>query len=295
MTDLVRADLAADVQLHRMAREIAAVTGIVGVTLGGSRARGTHRADSDVDLGLYRRGAVDLTALQECADRWSLTPAPVTAPGGWGPWVDGGAWLRVPLGINAPHWPSAGALGDDETAVPVDWIHRDLDRVHTQWQRAQHGEFAFHEQPGHPLGFLDVAYVGELATAHVLADSEGLLAELRSRLSYPPALSEALVGAAWQASFLVDGAVKTLSRPDLTWLSLCLTKAFALCAHALHARNQEWVTTEKGLVPAAGRLRGAPPRFAERCAIILSQLNSDPEELTSTLALARTLVAEATQ
>lgn len=284
-------DVFGDGLLQEMASDIASVRGIVGVTLGGSRARGTHRPDSDVDLGLYRRGTVDLTALQACADRWSLTPAPVTAPGGWGPWVDGGAWLRVAL-PDRTELPDRTAPTAVPTPVAVDWIHRDLDRVHAQWERAQRGEFAFHEQPGHPLGFLDVAYVGELATSRTLADNHGELAELRRSMSYPPALAEALDAAAWQAGFLIDGAAKTLSRPDLTWLSLCLAKAFALCAHALHARNHVWVTNEKGLVPAAGRLPDAPPEFAERCGAALSGLTNDPAGLASALASAKLLVAE---
>ena len=64
----------------------------------------------------------------------------VTDPGAWGPWVDGGAWLRI-----------------DDTAV--DWIYRNVDRVRVRvcWQQAQAqaGRFAFHAQVGHPLGWPD--------------------------------------------------------------------------------------------------------------------------------------------
>ena len=47
-----------------LAAELAAVPGVVGVAFGGSRARGTHRPDSDWDLGLYYRPPLDVAALQ---------------------------------------------------------------------------------------------------------------------------------------------------------------------------------------------------------------------------------------
>ena len=42
-------------RLREVGGRLAEVGGVVAVMLGGSRARGTHRADSDVDLGLYYR------------------------------------------------------------------------------------------------------------------------------------------------------------------------------------------------------------------------------------------------
>jgi predicted nucleotidyltransferase len=70
------------------------VAGVVGVTLGGSRARGDADAASDVDLGVYYRDGLDLAAVRRLAA--DLDPAAtVSGRGGWGPWVDGGAWLVV--------------------------------------------------------------------------------------------------------------------------------------------------------------------------------------------------------
>ena len=83
----------------------------------------------------------------------------VTAPGAWGPWVDGGAWLRI-----------------DGTAV--DWLYRDLDRVRACWRDAQDGRFAFHAQVGHPLGVPDFAYAGELGL-----DVERFTDDLRGHVS----------------------------------------------------------------------------------------------------------------
>ena len=60
------ADLAA------IAGRLVGVGGVVGVLLGGSRARGTHHPDSDVDLGVYYRPPLDVGG----SPRW-----PASSPG----------------------------------------------------------------------------------------------------------------------------------------------------------------------------------------------------------------------
>ena len=97
-------------EITRIAHRLQEADGVVAVALGGSGARGTHRPDSDVDLGLYYRAPLDTEALRRLASELSGDTVEVTEPGGWGPWVNGGAWLTV-------------------ESTPVDWIYRDLDHV----------------------------------------------------------------------------------------------------------------------------------------------------------------------
>lgn len=171
-----------------MAERLVRVPGVVGVALGGSRARGEHRPDSDWDLGVYYRGRLDLAALRTLAG----PDVEVAGPGGWGPWVDGGAWLTV-----------------DGTAV--DWILRDLDRVGRVWADCREGRYEVGIQAGHPLGFWSPCYAGELALGQVLADPSGELTRLRATMAvYPEALRTALTGATWEAEFL------TAERPRAT-------------------------------------------------------------------------------
>src|SRR5215510_12076175 len=87
-----------DASLAELGERLSSVGGVVAVVLGGSRARGTHRPDSDIDLGLYYRGGLDVAALQELAGQETDEPVGVTAPGGWGPWAQ---WSHKRLLSNA--------------------------------------------------------------------------------------------------------------------------------------------------------------------------------------------------
>src|SRR6478735_6184702 len=262
-----------DETLRRMVDELTGVHGVLGVVLGGSRARGDALPTSDVDLGVYYEGTPDTAGLSRLASRWSGRDVTVGEPGSWGPWVDAGGWLEV-------------------EGTAVDWILRDVDRVAAQTDRARRGEFAFHAQAGHPLGFLDVSYAGELATGVVLADPSGRLASLRRDVTaYPHALRDAVVGALWEADFLLGAAGKGVARADTTYVALALAQAILLCAHALHADAGRWVTNEKGLVPAMAMLPAAPERFSRDAALALGALGTTEESLAAAIETATRLVA----
>lgn len=251
------------------------VDGVVGVVMGGSRARGEHVAESDVDLGLYYRLPLDTKALAGAAREVAGAGSEVTELGEWGPWVDGGAWLDV-------------------EGTAVDWLYRDLDRVRECWRKALQGRSEFHAQVGHPLGVPDFAYVGELALARVLADPSGRLQELQTESAvYPPALSESVVvSSLWEADFSIGIARKAVSRADATYVAGCLFRAVLLCAHALHARSGRWLINEKGAVTAAGLLACAPADFAQRAHGVIAELRQRPDRLRAAIDAANDLLGE---
>ncbi|CAI9406403.1 nucleotidyltransferase domain-containing protein [Aestuariimicrobium sp. T2.26MG-19.2B] len=235
-----------------MAQQIGEVPGVVGVTVGGSRARGDAVEGSDVDLGIVHDGTLDRERLNALVAQWSSTEAAVGEPGSWGPWVDSGAWLTV----------------DDS---PVDWIVRDLTRIDLAWQRAEQGAGTFHPQPGHPFGFWEPSYCGELALALVMKDTEGELVARQQRFaSLPPALRETMVNRLWEADFDVDLAAKGVRRDDRVFVSLTCAHALLICAHAIHAVDDRWATNEKGLVAAAAGLPHAPTDLASRASAVLA-------------------------
>ncbi|MFI7573311.1 nucleotidyltransferase domain-containing protein [Micromonospora sp. NPDC049497] len=254
---------------------LCAVGGVVAVALGGSRGRGEHRPDSDWDLGLYYRGPLDLPALRTLAASVADDPdATVGEPGGWGPWVDGGGWLRI-------------------GGVAVDWIYRDLDRVHQVWADCRAGRYEVGVQPGHPLGFYSHVYAGEVARCRILADPTGELTALRAETStYPPELAAALAAGGWEVDLLLAGAAKAVPAGDSGYVAGCLFRVVGVLVQVLHARAGRWLLNEKRMIASAGRLPGAPPQFADRAQALLGAVGRTPQELAATMAAGRALAAE---
>lgn len=263
-----------DEELRKLAQRLCEVDGMVGVLLGGSRARGEHMPESDFDFGLYYQGPLDIEGLQDLARDVAGPGERVTRPGEWGPWVDGGGWLHI-------------------GGVAVDWIYRDLDRVRRSWDDAQAGRYDFHFQIGHPLGVPDFMYVGEVALGVVLADPSGQIAVLQQAARhYPPRLRNALIAGLWEASFTIDIARKAVSREDTAYVAGCLFRVVEVCAYGLHGHAGKWLINEKGAVASAGRLPGAPARFAERAQDVLAHLGTTPGELSNAIASAAELLAD---
>ncbi|WP_430780856.1 nucleotidyltransferase domain-containing protein [Actinoplanes sp. G11-F43] len=265
-----------DERLTTIAHRLLDVPGVVGVVLGGSRARGTHTEDSDYDLGLYYRSPLDTKRLGELAVEVAGPGSGVTAVGEWGPWVDGGGWLRI-------------------DGAAVDWLYRDVDRVERCWAEAERGRYGFHTQGGHPLGVPDHAYPGELALARILADPTGDLATLQRRVRvFPRPLAEALVAGLWEADFLAGVARKAVTRGDSAYVAGCLFRLVGVLTHALHGAAGRWLINEKGAVAATAVLPGAPGAFRSRVDAIFAALDADPSHLTAAIDLAADLVLETT-
>jgi hypothetical protein len=262
-----------DEALTALGEQLVAVDGVVAVVLGGSRARGTHRPDSDIDLGLYYRGALDVAALRAMAARVADSPVEMTEPGGWGPWVDGGGWLTI------QGW-------------RVDWIYRDVERVQRIWTDCQSGRYEVGTQPGHPLGFYSHAYPGEVALCRVLADSTGELTDLRARTrEYPPALGDRLVEGLWEADFAMQLARYGAAGTDPTYAAGCLFRGIGVACHALHGHARQWLINEKGMVAAAGRLPDAPPGFAEQAHSLLAGIGESQQQIEETVSKAQALIS----
>ena len=259
--------------IEELAERLSRISGVVGVVLGGSRARGAAFPDSDVDLGIYYQAPLDVAAVAELAASVSQVEAQVTAPGAWGPWVDGGGWLSV-----------------EDTAV--DFIYRDLKRVELSCGDAHAGRYAFHFQVGHPLGVPDIAYAAEIAVAQVLADPSGVLQRLHDSVAkMPAALRTSLVAGLWEADFLLGAVAKSGRRADATYVAGCLYRVIGVCLHALHGHAGTWLINDKGAVASAAALPGMPADFAQQTHAILASIGSEPDQIAATLAKSQQLVA----
>ncbi|AXK37342.1 nucleotidyltransferase domain-containing protein [Streptomyces armeniacus] len=243
--------------LDHLAGRLAALPAVRAVTLGGSRAQGTHRPDSDWDVAVYYRGGFDPDALRALG--W---PGEVSEIGGWGGGVfNGGAWLTV-------------------DGRRVDVHYRDLDVVEHELAEAEQGRFHHEPLMFHLAGIPSYLVVAELALNRVLRG------ELPRPAAYPGPLRTAAAGR-WLGT---SRATLTYARANhapygrLTEVAGALATAAAQCAHAVLAARGEWVTNEKTLLHRAG-LRGVDT--------LTAGLAADPAVLERALAEAEELFASA--
>ncbi|MEU6684946.1 nucleotidyltransferase domain-containing protein [Streptomyces sp. NPDC046832] len=243
--------------LAATADRLAALPAVEAVTLGGSRAQGTERPDSDWDLALYYRGAFDPADLR--AVGWE---GEVCAIGAWGGGVfNGGAWLTI-------------------EGRRVDVHYRDLDVVEHELAEAYAGRVRVEPLMFHLAGIPTYLLVAELAINKVLRG------ELPRPDAYPRALRES-APAHWHgmaAATLAYARAGHAPKNAVTQVAGAIALAATQTAHAVLAARGEWVTNEKGLVARAG--------LGEVDAV-LRGLTDGPDALARAVAHTESLLARA--
>jgi hypothetical protein len=262
----------------RIGARLGRCPGVGAVTLGGSWASGTADHRSDIDLGLYldRQGGLDVARLQHLASGLDdRGPAAVVGhPGEWGPWVNGGAWLKI-------------------EGRRVDWIYRDLDLVTRTVEDLCAGHPATHFQVGHPAGFSTEIYAAEIHLSEVLFDADGVIAKLKSRLvPYPPRLRRALFAGLWEARFLVEAAARAAQRGDTHFVAGSAFRSVVCMVQALFALNERYWLHEKGSIASIDELDTKPEHFGDRVRTVLGGLGNEPSELTASLHRTAEILAE---
>jgi predicted nucleotidyltransferase len=262
---------------QNVAERLGQIDGVVAVVLGGSRARGTASPDSDYDLGIYydpeHRPSLDaLRALaQELDDRHA--PDLVTDYGGWGPWINGGGWLDI-----------AGQR--------VDWLYRDLARVEHEIAECEAGRPRIDYQPGHPHGFYNHIYMGEVFYCQPLFQRDDTLSRLKARTTpYPPLLKQVLIRSLWEARFSLENARKPALRGDVTQVVGFLYRAVAVMVQALFALNQRYCINEKGAAQEVESFPQHPHNFYEHVIDILGATGRSPDDLSQSVAQLENLLA----
>jgi predicted nucleotidyltransferase len=256
--------------LDQLVPQLAEVPGVAAVVLGGSRARGIARPDSDTDIGLLYRddNPIDLSALQSVVDVNDDGLDTTVSPfGGWGPWVNGGAWMKV-------------------GGMAVDLLYRSIERYEDTIDKCTRGivEHDWLQQP--PYGFWSHSYLGEIAAAKALHDPTGIVSVLATKVSpYPPLLKANVATAmAFAARFALDNAIKPVERKDLFAARGCITRSVALNVQVLLAMNEVYPVGDKGMIEIVSGLTIAPASWNSSVATALNAT-----DLAEALAAARQL------
>ncbi|MGW7002685.1 nucleotidyltransferase domain-containing protein [Streptomyces sp. NPDC054933] len=232
--------------LDRVTDQLAALPCVQAVTLGGSRATGTHRPDSDWDFAVYYRGAFRPESLRALG--WQ---GEVSEIGGWGGGVfNGGAWLHV----DGRH---------------VDVHYRDLDDVEHQLAEAREGRFRVERLLFHLAGIPTYIVVAELAINRVLHGDLPCP-------DYPDALRRRAPGQWWGDArhTLAYARAAHAERGHVTDCAGAIATAACQTAHAVMAARGQWVTNEKTLLERAG---------LQDIDSVISKLDPRPDVLTAAI------------
>lgn len=237
--------------LQHLVEQLAHIPGVLAVSLGGSRARGLARPDSDWDFGLYYRQRINADDLRSLG-----YPGYIVEPGAWGRLVNGGGWLMI-----------------DEQRVDV--LYRDLDVVEYWTEEAQQGRFEVDNVAGHIVGLPTYVLAGELAMGKVLY---GQL----PRPSFPEMLCRT-APPRWEAhaAFSLLYADGYAARNEVVACAGSLARAVLAVAHARLAQRSIWVLNEKRMVQLADLAKADE---------ILARIGHGPEELKETTAQIRRLL-----
>jgi len=265
--------------LDKISEELRSVPGIVGVVLGGSRARGTHHEKSDIDIGIYYDEALafDVSKVNRIATklddehRGNL----VTSLGEWGPWINGGSWLVV-------------------QGYHVDLIFRDINRVVQVIDDCLGGKISTHYHTGHPHAYINAMYMGEISICKILIDSKGKIAKLKSKtVPYPQPLKNAIVGYfMFEASFSLMFAEDNIDKDDAYYVCGHSFRSISCLNQVLFAINEEYCINEKKAIRMIDNFDIKPRDYKKRIDKIITLLSSNKEDTRKAVNILEELIEE---
>ncbi len=262
-----------------LAARLAQIPGVAAVVLGGSFARDFGTPSSDLDLGVFYREAepFEIARVRALAAEVNDAPDPVVTDfWGWGPWVNGGAWLTV-------------------RGQRVDLLWRSVEHVERVIADAHAGKFELHHGQQPPFGFFGPTYLGEVAICRPLHDPAGLVAGLKRRVSvYPEALRREIAQRyLWASEFTLESfAPKFAERGDSLAVAGCLARVAHQLVLVLFALNRRHLLSDKTALAEIAGFASAPRDFGARVTRVLAQIGESPEQLARSNAAIAELVAE---
>ncbi len=254
------------------------VDGLQAIVLGGSRASGAQHPDSDIDLGLYYKEhyPLDIKHIRKIVHELNDIPDPeVTELGGWGPWVNGGAWLTI-------------------QGQRVDFLYRNIDFVSAILDECNRGEtrFDYLQQP--PYGCYSYIYCAETQQCKILYDPQSVISGLKSKISrYPALLKNKIINSClWQAEFSLEIAKKTASTGNVFFIAGCLTRIASNLVQALYALNETYFISDKRLQRDVEHFSLKPHDFTMRLDRVLGDSGYDSKKLSETILNTQIILAE---
>jgi predicted nucleotidyltransferase len=261
--------------LDGITNELKNIEGVKAVVLGGSFAMGMATGSSDLDIGIYYSEPYpfDIGSIKSIAEKIAEKEQPVvTAFYEWGPWVNGGAWIKTKYG-------------------KVDFLYKNIDQIARTIDKAKEGiwENDFEQQP--PYGFSSLIFLAETNNCIPVYDPDSLIKKLKERvIQYPPKLKQSVVQQSlWSADFTIWQAESFAAKDDTYNTVGCLTRAVKNIVMALFAINERYPMGDKRAINILEQSTTKPEDFSQRINKILCCTESG---LTDNVALLKKLFEE---
>jgi predicted nucleotidyltransferase len=264
--------------LQQLVDQLKPVQGLRAIVLGGSYASGSQRPDSDIDIGLYyeENQPLDTDQIRAIASLLNDVPNPtVTDLGGWGTWVNGGAWLTI-------------------GGQRVDFLYRNLDFVSSTIDDCNAGILCsdYWQQPAY--GFHSFMYCTEIALCRPLCDPDQVIDRLKAKVArYSPHLKQAIIkNFLWSARFTLDNTAKPAARGEVYLVTGCLARTIHCLVQVLYALNETYYLSEKKLEADLASFSIRPDHFLERVYTLLGAAGTTNAQLQESLAKTEALYNE---
>ncbi|MEQ2468077.1 nucleotidyltransferase domain-containing protein [Niallia sp. Sow4_A1] len=260
-------------------KELKDIPGIVGVVLGGSRARGTNHPTSDIDIGIYydESAGFDVQEVSEIATKLDDDHREnlITSLGEWGAWINGGGWLVV-------------------QGYHVDLIFRDVKRVSKVINNCLNGNASAHYHTGHPHAYLNVMYMGEISICKILSEQASRISNLKAKTKpYPQPLKEAIIGYfMFEASFSLMFAKDNVDKDDISYVAGHCFRTISCLNQVLFAINEEYCINEKKAVRMIDGFNRKPNEYKNKIGQIVTLVSTNPDNTRKGINMLQELIAE---
>lgn len=173
----------------------------------------------------------------------------------------------------------------------VDLILRDISRVESVLEECKEGIVYFNYQLGHPHGFYNVMYIGELSIAKLLWRKNDKILKIKEEAeAYPKKMKQSIINfSKFESEFSIDLASKSVKNNDTYYISAHIVRALSQLNQLLFALNESYCLNEKRAVEIIEKLSIHPINYRMKVNSIFKDLGNNDEKA---LLKAKNLLSE---
>jgi hypothetical protein len=242
--------------LENIVNDIKILDNIQAIVLGGSYSTGNANKDSDMDIGIYYFGGrpFSINAIKEAAKKYDKNNNPtVTDFYEWGPWVNGGAWIKNRIS-------------------EIDLLYRNIEQIEQTIDDAKNGKYESNYEQQPPYGFISIIYLAETKYCIPLYDPNGILTKMKNEIKYyPKELKHSIIAdSLWSVEFTLLHLDGFYAKEDIFNIYGCLTRALKNIFDTLYAINEEYIIGYKRTIKELENMKKVPNNLRKKIENILN-------------------------